>query len=147
MKVILLHNVKKIGKQGEIKEVADGYANGFLIPKRLAKPATPDAVKQLLHTQNKVEEASDAQKKDESKLFKKINKKHIAIKAKSNGAGGLFAAIDAKSVAISVQNELGVIVEENHIVLKDGIKELGEYEVPIQIGDNNGLIIATVEEA
>lgn len=145
MKVILLHNVKKIGQKGEVKEVADGYANGFLLPKKLAKPATPDALKQLANSKNLKVQATEAEKKDQKKQFEKINKQGIVLSAPANEKGHLFAAITGKDISAKLQSDFGAMIKPEEIILKDGIKDLGEYEIPVMVGENKGTIIAQVQ--
>lgn len=145
MKVILLHNVKKIGEKGEIHEVADGYANGFLLPKRLAKPATNDAVKQLKNELNQVIQATESEKKEDQKVFLKIHGKEVSILAQANNKGHLFAAVTQKDIAIAIQNDHGAIIEPESIILKEGIKDLGNYKIPLILGENKGNVIVKIE--
>ncbi len=144
MKVILLHNVKKIGKKGDIVEVADGYANGFLLPKKLGKIATNDAVKQLMSEQNQIIKSSEAEKKESKKLFDSITGKEITIKAQANNKGLLFAAIGGKDIAATLQNNFGVLVDATSIIT-DPIKAVDSYVVPIEIGDNKGSLLVKIE--
>jgi len=143
MKVILLHNVKKIGKQGEVVEVADGYANGFLLPKRLAKIATSDAVKQLENDKNLVVKATEAEKKALSKVFAKVTGKEITIQAQANDKGHLFATITSKDIAAALQNDFGALVNASSI-MSDPIKDIDNYVVPIEIGENKGSLLVKV---
>lgn len=143
MKVILLHNVKKIGKQGEVVDVADGYANGFLLPKRLAKIATADAVKQLQNEKNQVVKSTEAEKKALSKLFNSVSGKEVTIIAQANDKGHLFATIAPKDIAAALQKEFGALVNASSI-MHDGIKDLDSYVVPLEIGENKGSILVHV---
>lgn len=145
MKVILLHNVKKIGKKGEICEVADGYANGFLLPKKLAKVATNDAVKQLENEQKQADAVSETEKKNFKKIFDSVNKKHITIHANVNNQGHLFAAVGAKDISIALQNNSGIIVDPQYIVVEQPIKEIGDYTVLVEVGENRGEMTVSIE--
>ncbi len=144
MKVILLHNVKKIGKKGEVVEVADGYANGFLLPKRLAKIATNDAMKQLDSEKNQVVKSTEAEKKALKKIFTTVTGQEITIKAQANEKGHLFAALGPKDIAAALQNELGAFVETSSIITEP-IKDIDNYVVPIEIGEHKGTILVQIQ--
>jgi len=139
MKVILLHNVTKIGKQGEIVEVADGYANGFLLPKRLAKSATPEAIKQLESQKKQKNASSEATKKEDKKLFDQINGIQARLKVQTNDKGVLFAGITAKDLVAALQNKTGMIIDPDMLRLDEQIKQVGLYQIPIAVGGNTGM--------
>jgi len=145
MKVILLHNVKKIGKKGEVVEVADGYANGFILPKRLGKPATPDAIKQLKNEQNQVVKATESEKKSDKKLYETISGKEVTLRVQANDKGHLFASIGPKDIAAVIQNKFGALIDPSSIITEP-IKDIDNYVVPIEIGKNKGTLLVKVEK-
>lgn len=131
MKIILLKDVKGTGKAGEVKEVADGYARNCLIKKGLAEEATSIKVNSL----NNKKEAQDFHKQEEIKAIKelasKLNGEKVTLAIKCGENGKLFGSITAKEIADSLL-EKGFSVDKKKILLKDGIKNLGEYQVEIK---------------
>lgn len=139
MKVILLKDVKKMGQKGTIIEVADGYANSFLIPKGMAKVASSQDISQSAQKQSAKNDKKASQEQAEMDLFKRLNKKTVTISGNTNPQGHLFAAVKATDVTSQLPG-----LQPKHVVLKDSIKEIGEYEIPLVIGKNKGHIIAQV---
>jgi large subunit ribosomal protein L9 len=129
MKIILLQDVKNLGKKNDVKEVSDGYARNFLFPKKLAEPATEAAVKkaEIKKTQEKSlkESENDALKS----LAEKLKNIKIILKAKEK-KGKLFGSITAKEIAKEIQKE-NLAVPEKCIILDEAIKKIGEYEIKI----------------
>ena len=139
MKLILKENVKKIGKKGDIVEVPGGHATNFLIPRGLAIVATDSEIAKL-NNQNNIAANNQANKKaDEKNRFNMVEGKTFVIKSNANPEGKLFATVDEKVLS----KETGL--EKKSIILNEGIKNIGEYEVDIKIGDNRGIIIAKIE--
>ncbi len=132
MKIVLLKEVQGLGHIGEIKEVKEGYARNFLIPKNLAQAANKHTLK-VINDQNekqKRQKTKTAQKKQA--LAKKINNKTFLIKADADEKGTLYAGIDAKKIS-SELNKQGVAVEESEILLNESIKNTGEHKVKLDI--------------
>lgn len=132
MKVILLQDVKKIGKKGDVIEASDGYARNFLFPKKLAQEATSTN----LHILNNKKENDRKQKLAEieaaQKLAGELKGKEIAIKAKTGDSGKLFGAITSKDVAELINTQYKINVDKKKIVM-DTIKLAGEYEIEIKL--------------
>jgi large subunit ribosomal protein L9 len=127
MKVILLKDVPKIGQMNDVKEVKDGFALNFLIPKGLAKMSTVAEEKKLEKQKVATDEMN---KKREGELIKNLNKlKNIKIKARANEKGHLFAGIGKEEIS----QTLNIPIE--NVILPEPIKEVGEKEVEISIGD------------
>ena len=146
MKVILLHNVKKIGSAGDVVDVADGYANGFLLPKKLAQVATKEALNSLKKNTEQEEAKLVSQKRGEKSLFDSIDGTEYLHYAQANDKGGLFSAIHAKDVSAIMQSTSATIFDAEHIDLREEIKEVGTYTIPISVGDNSGSITLIVEK-
>jgi large subunit ribosomal protein L9 len=145
MKIVLVKDVEGVGKGGEIKNVADGYANNFLIPKGLAKFATKNAVVQAKEQMKKSEEEAEERLKNIQELAKKIDGKEIVMKSKAE-KGKLFGAINQEDILKELQKENSELKAEN-IVLKDPIKEVGEYSVRVCLEDGiEGKVKVVVEE-
>ncbi len=131
MKVIILKDVKNVGKAGEIKEVSDGYARNCLIKQGLAEEAT--AVK--INSLNIKKGAEDFHRQEEIKALKlqasNLNGKSVTLSVKCGDNGKVFGAITSKEIADAV-NELGFNVDKKKVLLKDSIKALGNYSVEIK---------------
>ena len=131
MKVILLKDVKGLGKAREIKEVSDGYARNFLFKQGLAEEATAVKVNSLNIKLN----AEDYHRKEEIKALKaqaeSINGKTIEVKIKCGENGKIFGSVTSKEIADAISN-LGVTVDKKKILLKEPIKNLGSYTVEIR---------------
>ena len=147
MKVILLKDVKNVGKVGEIKEVSDGYARNCLIKQGLAEEAT--AVK--INSLNIKKDAQDYHKREEVKALteeaKKLNGKTVVIKVKSGDNGKMFGSVTSKEIADAI-SELGFNVDKKKILLKDSIKTFGVHSVDVKfLPDVIAKIKVSVENA
>lgn len=132
MKVVLLKDVKGTGKKGEIKEVADGFANNFLFKQKLAKLADNTAI-----SENKIQKSAQAFHKQEEikaakELAKKIEGKDINIKIKCGANGKMFGSITSKEIAEELE-KLGVSIDKKKIDLKEPIKLSGSYKLTAKI--------------
>lgn len=134
MKVILLKDIPKIGKRGEIKEVSDGYANNFLIKKGLAHVATKEAQAQI------VKLAQDASEKKTRELHKleglkeELQRRTFTVKVKIGDRGQIFGGVHEKEVVRAIHQKLKVELEKNQIDAHKGIKELGIHTITIKLG-------------
>ena len=133
MKVILLQDVKSLGKKGELVSVSDGYARNFLFPRNVAKEANAQAMNEFRNAeqskQYKIDTAIAAAKKAKDEL--ECSK--FVIKAKAGESGKLFGSITAKEIAAEVKRQKHVDVDKRKVPLKDDIKNLGEYEAEIKL--------------
>jgi large subunit ribosomal protein L9 len=133
MKVVLLKNVDKLGKAGDIKEVSAGFASNFLIPNKLVKPATESAILEV-EKQVKIQDAKKEELlKEYRELAKKIDGQEFEIEQKAKD-GKLFGSVKAKDV-LALVVEKGLKLEESNIIFAKPIKELGDFVVEIQIKD------------
>ena len=132
MKVIFLKDVKGQGKKGEIKEVSEGYAQNFLMPRGLVRPATEGNVK-TLEQQTASELKRKAQEKEEAiQLGKKLGEMTVQLKAKAGEGGRLFGAITSKQVAEALE-KAGVKLDKRKIEMHDPIRTLGVTQVPVKL--------------
>ncbi|SCI29421.1 BL17 [uncultured Clostridium sp.] len=133
MKVILLKDVKGTGKKGEVKEVSDGYARNFLLPKKMAVVADNTAVKEL-NEKNKAAE-NKAQKEYEAalELGKKMEEMNIVIYSKVGDGGRLFGSITSKDIAEQLKKQHEIVVDKRKVLLNDPIRTLGSMNVEIKI--------------
>jgi large subunit ribosomal protein L9 len=136
MKVILLSDVKTLGKKGDVVEVAEGYARNFLLPRNLASEANKGAL--AAHAdQKRAQEKREAQTlADAKELATKIENTTLAVKAKAGGNGKLFGAVTNADVADAIASALAVDVDKHKIEIKSQIKALGSYPVEIKLHRN-----------
>ena len=132
MKVVLLQDVKSIGKKDQLVNVSDGYARNFLFPRKLAKEATAGAINDV-----KTKEAAKAHHKQEeinaaNELKAKIDGKIVALKAKAGKEGKLFGAVTSKDVAAEIKKQFGVEVDKKKLVMDD-IKVFGSYGCTVKL--------------
>ena len=130
MKIVLLSDVKNIGKCGDIKNVADGFARNFLFPKKLAEMATDAAIKKAEASRQKQTENAKKDLEITQNLAAQLDGKEIVLCAKAK-SGKLFGSINAKNIIKELKKEK-FDIKENSIILEP-IKELGEYDFKIEL--------------
>ena len=133
MKVILLQDVKKLGKKGDIVEVAEGYARNFLLPQKLVAPATADTLNQLQLQKVAADERQKRQLEEAKLLASQLGKVEIQVKAKSGDGGKLFGAITSKDIADAAKAQYGLELDRRKIEMIDAIKNLGPAKVIMKI--------------
>ncbi len=133
MKIILLEDVKKLGKAGDVVEVADGYAANYLFPRNLAQEATKSGLKQVKQKQKALENKRRKQKQQAIELGKKLSASNIVIHAKSGEQGKLFGSITSKDISEAIKKQHKLDVDKRKIALDEPIKALGEYKVTIKL--------------
>lgn len=133
MKVIFLKDVKGKGKKGEVKNVADGYAQNFLIKQGLAVEANNGAVS-TLNAQKKKEEKLAIEELNQAKQLKEqIEKLTIELQAKSGEGGRLFGSITSKQIADELNKKHNIKVDKRKIEMEDAIRSLGVTKVPLKL--------------
>ena len=133
MKIILLEDVKALGKKGEIVNVNDGYARNFILPKKLGVEATGKNLNDL-KLQKANEEKVAQQLWDEAKeLGKKLEAGKVELKIKVGEGGRAFGSVSSKELAIAVKEQMGYDIDKKKIQLKDAIKTLGTHMVPVKL--------------
>ena len=146
MKVIFLQDVSRIGKKYDIKEVNDGYAMNFLLPRKLVVTATPRAVAELEMRKKEIVLKREVQENLLLKNLEEIKGKVVTIKGKGNDKGHLFSALLKTEIIIEKKKQLNAEISEEFIILEKPIKEIGECEIPISIKDKNSSFKLIVEE-
>jgi large subunit ribosomal protein L9 len=141
MKVILLKDVAKIGKKGELKEVSEGYANNFLIRQGLAQIATKEI--QAKVTKQNQEEALRREKElaQLSQLKSELEKRTFTVKVKVGDKGQVFGGVHEKDIIAAIRQKLKTELDKSQIDAHSGIKALGEHEITIKLG--HGIIAKT----
>lgn len=133
MKVILLADVKKLGKKGDVLEVAEGYGRNFLIPRGLAAEASQGKLRELAEMQ-KIEERKKAQQAQEAQeIAQKIKEVEVKVAVKVGEGGKLFGAISNKDISEQLKKQHNIKVDRKKIELKSPIKSLGAYNINVKL--------------
>jgi large subunit ribosomal protein L9 len=132
MKVLLLKDVYKLGRAGDVKKVADGYGRNYLIPQGLAVLATPGALKQAEHIRQQAELARQALNQELSGVAQKINGLWLTFAAKAGETGKLYGSITPAMIAEAIKAKVGYDVDRRAIDTQP-IRNLGRYEVPVRL--------------
>ena len=133
MKVILFEDVKSLGKKDDIVEVSDGYARNFIFKKKLGAEATPKALNDLkLKKQN--DEKVAAEKLADAKAFaEKLAELSVEVKIRAGQDGRAFGAVSTKEIATACKDQLDIEIDKHKLVIKEPIKALGTYQVPVKL--------------
>ena len=146
MKVILLQDVKGKGKKGQMIEVSDGYARNFMLPKKLAIEATPDAINTMRMNDKATQERIAREKAEALETSKKLRAMTLVVKAKGGGAGRLFGAVTNAEIAAALEKQ-GVKLDKRKIVLNETIKNVGTYTATCKLGyEINAPLTVKIEE-
>ena len=147
MKVILQKDVKGQGKKGQLVEVSDGYARNFLLPKKLAVPATADNINTVKLQEKARREKEAAQREEALALSKKLRDSSVKVTAKSGAGGKLFGSVTTKEISAAIKEQLGYEIPKTKLVC-DPIKAFGMYEVKCKLGyEISGVLKVEVVEA
>ena len=133
MKIILLQDVKSLGKKGEIVNVSDGYARNMILPKKLGVEATGKNLNDLKLQNQHAEKVAEENLEAAKELAKDLEDKIVEVKIKSGKDGKTFGSVSTKEIAAAVKEQLGLELDKKKMVVNDGIKALGTYEVPIKL--------------
>lgn len=132
MKVIFLKDVKSQGKKGEVKEVSEGYALNFLIPRGLAKPASDGNIKTLENQKQAEVRRKEQEKADAQQLGKTLEELTVVLTSKSGEGGRLFGSITNKQIAEQLE-KLQIKIDKRKIALDEPIRALGVTHVPVKL--------------
>lgn len=133
MKVILLENIKGVGKKDEVINASDGYARNFLFPKNLALEATKDNMLKLQAKQQANQRKKDIEKEEAIKIASKMKELLLKVEVKSGENGKIFGGVTAKEIAENLQKQYQITIDKKKINLKETIKNLGTYTVEIKL--------------
>ena len=147
MKVILQQDVKGQGKKGQLIEVAEGYARNFLLPRKLAVPATADAMN-TMRLQEKAKRAEEARLRAEAvETAEKLKNAPVKIAARAGANGKLFGAVTSKEVSDALQAQHGIELGKQKIVMDEPIKAYGSYQLKAKLGfEVSGTVYVMVVE-
>ncbi|MDO8552208.1 MAG: 50S ribosomal protein L9 [bacterium] len=143
MRIILLKDVAKVGKRDETKEVADGYALNFLIPRGLAQEASTKNIAEHDKRQRISEITAQVQDAQFQELARKLSADKIALKVRVNESGHLYESISAKRIASEIAKKYNQDIGEGAVVLDEPIKRVGVAKIEIKLGVHRAT--ATVE--
>ena len=132
MKVVLLQDVKSIGKKGELCNVSDGYARNFLLPRKLAKEANAQAMNELKNAEAAKEYKIKTETEQAKKNAEAIKGKTVKIYAKAGQGGKIFGSVTAREIAQEIGRQLHVEVDKKKIVLEGDIKAFGTYNFDVK---------------
>lgn len=132
MQVILLKDVKDLGKAGQVVKVADGHGRNYLIPRGLAKEATEGSLNDLKHKKEIEDKKKANELKAAQELKAKLEAKPLEMKVKAGEGGRLFGSVTSSDMAEMLQKN-GITVDKKNIQLKENIKELGTHSVAIKL--------------
>ena len=148
MKVILLQDVKGKGKKGQMLEVSDGYARNFMLPKKLAIEATPDAINTMRMNDKAAAEKAAKERAEALEISKKLRAMTLIVKAKGGGAGRLFGSVTNQEIADALAKNSGIKLDKRKIVIADPIKNVGTYTVQCKLGyEISAPLTVKIEEA
>ena len=148
MKVILLQDVKGKGKKGQMLEVSDGYARNFMLPKKMAIEATPDAINTMRMNDKATQERIAREKAEAMAIANKLRELTVTVTAKGGGNGRLFGSITNAEVAEALAKTADIKLDKRKIVLKDAIKNVGTYTATCKLGyEINAPLTVKVVEA
>lgn len=134
MKVILLQDVKGKGKKGQMLEMSDGYARNYLLPRKLAMEATPDAINTMRMNDKAAAEKAAKERAEALEISKKLRELTLVVTAKGGGAGKLFGSVTSQEIADALKEKTGIALDKRKIVVSESIKNVGTYTVQCKLG-------------
>lgn len=136
MKLILLSDVKSLGKKGDLVDVSEGYARNFLLPRKLATEASKGALTMIDQQKKAVQKREAQQLAQTQEMAKLLESKPVAVRARAGGNGRLFGTVTNADIAEAISQTFSVSVDKHKIEVKNAIKALGTYPVEIRLGKN-----------
>ena len=134
MKVILQQDVRGQGKKGQLVEISDGYARNYLLPRKLAVPATAENIN-TMKQQEKARQAQMAAEKAEAQaLAEKLQGIQVKLAARAGEGGRLFGAVTSKEIAEALSTQFGLNIAKTRLVLDEPIKSCGGYQIKAKLG-------------
>jgi len=146
MQVVLLKDVKRLGKAGEVRNVADGYARNYLLPNGLAKPATAGAIREAQEQAESQARRAARELSQAQTLAEALSGLSLTFRARAGTSGHLYGSITTADIAAEIQKQSGKTVDRRKIVLQEPIRSVGTYQVPIRLaGEVAAQVRVTVE--
>ncbi|MCI8326976.1 MAG: 50S ribosomal protein L9 [Lachnospiraceae bacterium] len=133
MKIILLEDVKSLGKKGEIVEVSAGYARNMILPKKLGVEATPKNLNDLKLQNQHADKIAQENLEKAQALAKDLEDKVVEVKIKTGEEGKMFGSVSTKEIAAAAKAQIGLALDKKKMQLEEPIKSLGYQDVPIKL--------------
>ncbi|MEW6770649.1 MAG: 50S ribosomal protein L9 [Bacillota bacterium] len=133
MRVVLLKDVPSLGRAGDVVTVAEGYARNYLIPRRLAEPASEKRLQQIDHARRQREKKTQAAVQRAEELAARLQEATVPVRVKTGGGNRLFGAVTAKDIAEAIARGHGVTLDKKQVLLKAPLKEVGTYTVGVKL--------------
>lgn len=133
MKVILLQDVKSLGKKGDIVEVSDGYARNKILPGKLGVEANNKNLNDLKLQKKNEEKVAQENLDDAKALAAKLSDKIVTVKIKAGEGGRTFGSVSSKEIAAELKAQTGIEVDKKKLIVKDALKALGNYEIQVKL--------------
>ena len=133
MEIVLLEDVKALGKKGEIVKVNEGYARNFILPKKLGVEATAKNLNDLKLKKANQEKLAAQQLAAAKELGEKIEKSPVTLSIKAGDNGKAFGSVSGKEISKAVQDQLGLEIDKKKLVLPEPLKTFGTHEVPVKL--------------
>ena len=147
MKIILLQDVKGKGKKGQMLEVSDGYARNFMLPRKLAIEATPDAINTMRMNDKATQERIAREKAEALAVSKQLREMTVTVACKGGGAGRLFGSVTNQEIADALAKQ-GIKLDKRKINIAEPIKNVGTYTVTCKLGyEISAPLTVKIEEA
>ena len=134
MKVILLTDVRGKGKKGQMLEVSDGYARNYMLPRKLAIEATPDAINTMRMNDKATQERQAKERAEAMEISKKLKDMILTVPARGGGNGRLFGTVTNQEIADTLKKDSGIALDKRKIVIDEPIKNVGTYTVKCKLG-------------
>jgi large subunit ribosomal protein L9 len=135
MRVVFMDNIKGVGQVGDVKDVADGYARNFLMPRGLAKPATDAVLRDIEAIRAKKAAVLERHRSEAEALAARLSGVTVTIAGKANEQGTLFAAIEAADVAAAITKQAGVAVSAEQVKLPEHLKTVGDHPLTLELAE------------
>lgn len=135
MKVVLMQDVKGLGGKGAVVEVAEGYARNFLLPRKLAVPASEGLLRELAQQQEAKKIKKERLLQEARELARRLGEMEVVIAARAGESGKLFGSVTTREIAEVLQKKYGIVVERKQLELKETIKEVGVYRVQARLAE------------
>jgi len=146
MQVLLLKNVEGLGHAGDIKEVAGGYANNYLIPRKLAVVATEGAQKQAKVLRDAAQRQQDRKLTEAKSIAAKVDGQVLNFKVRAGEGDRLYGSVTNADVAEALAQVTGLEIDRRHVELEHSIKTLGQHEVTVKLGSGVSAVVQVVVE-
>lgn len=148
MKVILLEDVKALGKKGQVVDVSDGYAKNFILKKKLGVEANSANMNDLKLQKAKAEKLAKQQLDAAKELAKILEEKSVTVKIRAGEGGKAFGSVSSKEIAAAYKEQCGMEIDKKKIQLPEAIKTFGVFEVPVKLHSQvTGKLKVKVQEA